>query len=122
MSLASLPKPAIELIFRFISHPCADAIRFKFMKHPCAGMIKDAFELDEWPVMYCGTCDADFRRYDRGLWVRRDLLLCADCLVDFLAEQSASRSFIEAALAELEGPYPGGLRHVRAAAARPLRS
>jgi hypothetical protein len=85
-------------------------------------MIKDAFELDErWPL-HCDVCDAVFRRYDRGLWVRRDQLLCADCLVVFLAELRASHSFTEAALAGLEGQYPGGLRRVMAAARPPHRS
>ena len=99
MSLASLPKPAIDLIFRFLSHPCAD-------------MVREAFALAATDVFACDACDSPFGRYDRGLCLERYCYLCADCLPQVLDAHNASPISRAQNIQDMECVYPGGLRHV----------
>ncbi len=89
MNLARLPNPAKTLVFRFVSHPCAD-------------MIKDAFELAG--PLQCQCCHTPFRRCDRGLWME-GLLVCADCLTRQYADQPYVKDIV---LGEVECVYPDG--------------
>ncbi len=97
MSLASLPKPAIDLIFRFLSHPCAD-------------MIREDFDTDGF--WGCDRCHRAFGRYEKGLWMGRYELTCHECLDRWLDQRQASPELRARALAAMEYLYLDGLRPV----------
>ncbi len=92
MSLARLPKTAIDLIFTYTSHPTAD-------------LIHNAWKLDddECPHVCC-ECGMVFGRYDRGLWCKRYILLCGPCIVPHMCFEEEEEDLM------LPCVYNGALR------------
>ncbi len=98
MSLACLPNPAINLIFRFLSHPTAD-------------MIREVSAL-EGGLQRCDECGRPFERYDRGLWMTNSYLLCPVCIPRIMDHDDFSPGDRANALLALQCVYPHSLRRM----------